>query len=59
MQRKYAQYAQALCMQDTLSAGFSFDTAANFNYPYGFLITLGSFLNSLNCKNCYLAKSAV
>ena len=36
MQLKYTEYAQTLCMQDTLGAGFSFDTAANFYYTYGF-----------------------
>ena len=44
MQRKYTEYAQTLCIQDTLGAGFSFDTAANFYYTYGFLITSGFFL---------------
>ena len=55
MQRKYTEYAQALCTQDTLGAGFSFDTAANFYYTYAFSITSGSFLYSLKCKNCYIS----
>ena len=31
-ENSYTECAQTLCMQDTLGAGFSFDTAANFYY---------------------------
>ena len=57
MQRKYTEYAKTLCMQDTLGAGFSFDTAAIFfYYIYAFFNRPDSFLYSLNVKIAILQK---